>query len=77
MPLKKIIILIQKKKQAIYYFEKKPEKKRKKKKKERGHFMSIFYSIMTCVAARCVKNQKLSGFIMDVITAIIWFQYGV
>ena len=39
--------------------------------------MSIFYSIMTCVAARCVKNQKLSGFIVDVITAIIWFQYGV
>ena len=33
--------------------------------------MSIFYSIMTCVAARCVKIQKLRGFIMDVITAII------
>ena len=58
-----------KKKQAIYYFEKKSEKK--KKKKERGQFMTIFYSIMTCVAARCIKNQKLSGFIMDVITAII------
>ena len=75
MPLKKNN---NKKKQAIYYFEKKPEtKKIKKNKKERGHFMSIFYSIMTCVAARCVKNQKLSGFIVDVITAIIWFQYGV
>ena len=54
MPLKKNN---NKKKQAIYYFEKKPETKTiKKNKKERGHFMSIFYSIMTCVAARCVKN---------------------
>ena len=56
-----------KKKQAIYYFEKKSEKK--KKKKERDQFMTIFYSIMTCVAARCIKHQKLSGFIMDVITS--------
>ena len=50
------------KKKAIYYFEKKPEKKRKKKKKERGHFMSIFYSMMTCVAARWAKHLKLRRF---------------
>ena len=56
MPLKKKIIFKKKKKQAIYYFEKKPETKKNKNEKERGHFMSIFYSIMTCVAARCVKN---------------------
>ena len=54
------------KKQAIYYFEKKPEKKnsrpfiflkeasKKRKEKETGHFMSILYSIMTCVAV-CSK----------------------
>ena len=39
------------KKQANYSFEKKPEKKEKK-----GHIMSIFYSMMACVAARCVQH---------------------
>ena len=74
MPLKKKIII---KKNMPFTILKRSLKQKKKNKKERGHFMSIFYSIMTCVAARCVKNQKLSGFIVDVITAIIWFQYGV
>ena len=40
--------------------------KKKKKKKKTGHFMSIFYSIMTCVAARCVQHQELRGFRMEV-----------
>ena len=51
---------------GLYYFEKKPEKKiaghlfflkeawKKRKEKETGHFMSILYSIMTCVAV-CSK----------------------
>ena len=42
------------------------KKKKKKKKKKTGHFMSIFYSIMTCVAARCVQHQELRGLRMEV-----------
>ena len=37
---------------VFIFFEKMPEKKRKEK--ETGHFMSILYSIMTCVAV-CSK----------------------
>ena len=52
MPLKKKIII----KKNMPFTILKRSLKQKKNKKERGHFMSIFYSIMTCVAARCVKN---------------------
>ena len=34
--------------------------------------MSIFYSMMECVAARCVQHKELCGFTVGVTTTSVW-----